>query len=74
VFLWGPSVGLPAPRRGNWIACWQESAHILCQLNRIDGSLEYKGEFVAYQQRLSILPPPWRIDPQKTGGWQSVDR
>ena len=65
-FLWAPAVGIPAPRRGDWIACWQESTYIFCQLNDIDGKLEYKGEFVSYPQKRPIPPAPWRIDPEKT--------
>ncbi len=66
VFLWAPAVGLPAPRRGNWIACWQESPHILCQLNNIDGRPEYKGEFVPYGGDRSIPPSALKIDLEKT--------
>ncbi len=66
VFLWAPAVGLPAPRRGDWIACWEESQHILCQLNNIDGTLEYKGEFLPYREKRSIPPSGLRIDAEKT--------
>ena len=66
VFLWAPAVGLPAPRRGDWIACWKESQHILCQLNNIDGTQEFKGEFLPYGERRSVLPNPLRIDAEKT--------
>jgi hypothetical protein len=65
VFLWAPAVGVPAPRRGDWIACWEETQHIFCQLNNIDGTLEYKGEFLCYGEKRSI-PRGLRIDPEKT--------
>jgi hypothetical protein len=66
VFLWAPAVGLPAPRRGDWLACWEESGQILCQLSDIDGSVEYKGEFIPYDQRVPIPAGELRIDSMKT--------
>jgi hypothetical protein len=66
VFLWAPAVGLPAPRRGDWIACWEEAPSILCQLNNIDGTPEYKGEFVPYGENRSIPPTALKIDSEKT--------
>jgi hypothetical protein len=66
VFLWAPAVGLPAPRRGDWLGCWQESGQILCQLNDIDGSLEYKGEFVSYDHKGPTAAKDLRFDSMKT--------
>ena len=66
VFLWAPAVGLPAPRRGDWLACWEESEQILCQLNDIDGSLEYKGEFLPYAHKRAIPADELKIDSVKT--------
>ena len=65
-FLWAPAVGLPAPRRGSWLSCWEESEHILCQLNNIDGRLEYRGEFIGYWEKGRIAPSELKIDPGKT--------
>ncbi len=66
-FLWAPAVGLPAPRRGSWLSCWEESQHILCQLNNIDGAFEYKGEFTEYREQ-RLIPPSelLKIDLGKT--------
>ena len=66
VFLWAPAVGLPAPRRGNWLSCWEENQHILCQLNKIDGTFEYKGEFAEYREKRLIPPGELKIDSEKT--------
>ena len=66
VFLWAPAVGLPAPRRGDWIACWKENQHILCELNNIDGTEEYKGEFLPYGQKSSVSPNALRINAENT--------
>jgi hypothetical protein len=66
VFLWAPPVGLPAPRRGNWLSCWEESQRVLCQLNNIDGALEYKGEFTEYRGKGPISPSELIIDSEKT--------
>ncbi len=64
-FLWAPAVGSPAPRRVSWLSCWVESQHILCQLNNIDGTLEYKGEFVGYREKRLIPPSELKIDPKR---------
>src|ERR1700726_4068247 len=66
VFLWAPAVGLPAPRRGDWLACWEEGQQILCQLNDIDGKLEYKGEFVRYGAKGPIPASVLKINSIKT--------
>src|SRR3954468_5180069 len=28
-FLWAPHVGLFGPRRGWWLSCWEDAAHIV---------------------------------------------
>jgi len=66
VFLWAPAVGLPAPRRGSSLSCGEESHHILCQLNNIDGAFEYKGEFIEYREKRLIPPSELKIDAEKT--------
>jgi hypothetical protein len=71
VFLWAPAVGVPAPRRGDWLGCWEEGQQILCQLNNIDGRLEYKGEFVLYSAKVPIPPSTLKIDSIKTR-WDAV--
>lgn len=66
VFLWAPAVGLPAPRRGDWLACWEENGETLCQLSDIDGSMEYEGEFIPYTHKGPIPTGELRIDLMKT--------
>jgi hypothetical protein len=66
VFLWAPAVGLPAPRRGSWLSCWEEGQHILCQLNNIDGTFEYRGEFTEYREKRLIPPGGLKIDSGRT--------
>jgi hypothetical protein len=39
----------------------------LCELDNIDGTLEYKGEFVPYQEKRLIAPSELKIDSSKTG-------
>jgi hypothetical protein len=77
VFLWAPAVGLPSPRRGSWLGCSEENEKILCQLNNIDGRLEYKGEFVRYGDKAAISSNHLRIDSIKTNRYDDkvwVDR
>jgi hypothetical protein len=66
VFLWAPAVGLPAPRRGDWLACWNEAQHTFCELDNLDGSYEYKGEFISYPQKNSVETAALKVDPEKT--------
>ena len=67
VFLWAPAVGLPAPRRGDWLACWRENQLILCEMNHIDGAPEYKGEFVPYARSRPTSTIALKIDTSKSG-------
>jgi len=66
VFLWAPAVGLPVPRRGSWLACWDDNSHTRCQLSDIGGTLEYEGEFVLTGERSSVPASRLKIDPEKT--------
>jgi hypothetical protein len=66
VFLWAPAVGVPAPRRGDWIACWEESGRAFCELSDINGSVEYKGEFLPYAPKGTESGADIRVDPAKT--------
>jgi hypothetical protein len=67
VFLWAPAVGVPAPRRGWWFSCWEESAQDICELNNLDGSLQYKEEFLSYSHRGPVAQSALQIDTSKTG-------
>jgi hypothetical protein len=66
VFLWAPHVGLPAAKRGWWLACWEDAGHNQCKLSGIDGDLEYEGEFISYGQKGPVPADQLKIDPEKT--------
>ena len=66
VFLWAPAVGLPAPRRGDWLACWRENQQTLCEVDNIDGSFEYKGEFVPFGEKELVSTSALKIDALKS--------
>ncbi len=59
-------LGVPAPRRGDWLACWEEKEQTLCQLNDIDGSMEYEGEFIPFGHKSRPTADQLRIDAMKT--------
>src|SRR2546421_1171471 len=66
VFLWAPHVGLPAPKRGWWMACWENAGRNYCKLSGIDGNPEFEGEFVPYGRKGPFQADQLRIDPTKT--------
>jgi hypothetical protein len=66
VFLWAPAVGLPAPRRGRWLACWDDNSHTRCRLSDIGGTLEYEGEFVLLGAKGPVSASQLKIDSEKT--------
>jgi hypothetical protein len=66
VFLWGPNVGFPGPRRGSWLACSEAAGHNRCTLSGIEGDIEYEGEFVPYGRKGSIPASQLKIDQTKT--------
>lgn len=66
VFLWAPYVGLPAPKRGWWLVCWEEAGHDWCKLSGIKGEAEYQGEFVSYPHKRLIPADQLKIDPTMT--------
>src|SRR5216110_2681623 len=66
VFLWGPHVGFPGPRRGWWLVCSEEAGHNRCTLTGIDGNVQYDGEFVPYGHKAAIPASQLKIDPVKT--------
>jgi hypothetical protein len=67
VFLWAPHVGLPASRRGWWLACWEDAGHNYCKLSRVDGNPEYEGEFFPNGHKDPFHADQLRIDTTKTG-------
>ena len=50
VWLWGPNVGLPGPKRGLWLDCRRGSVReaIHCATTDKAGVVEYEGEFLLY--------------------------
>jgi hypothetical protein len=67
VFLWAPHVGLPAPRRGSWLACWRViEGSDRCRLSAIDGKTEYEGEFVPYGRKPPLPTDQMSINAEKT--------
>jgi hypothetical protein len=67
VFLWAPYVGLPAPRRGWWLACWKSiEGPDRCRLSDINGGTEYEGEFVPYGRKPALPTDQMRINADKT--------
>ena len=66
VFIWAPAVGLPAPRRGRWLSCWESAGHNRCKLSAMDGNTEYEGEFIPYRLKGSVPADQLKIDAEKT--------
>ncbi len=67
VFLWAPSVGLPSPRRGNWLNCWADaSGHNQCRLTAQNGVLLYQGEFIPYGQAAAVPSSQLTINSAKS--------
>jgi len=74
VFLWAPAVGFPGglPRRGWWLACWENAGHDRCRLSDIDGGTKYEGEFIRYGDRRSVAARELQLDSSKTTAEKSV--
>lgn len=66
VFIWAPHVGVPVPRRGWWIACWESEGKNWCSVSWIDGTLKYQGEFIPYRRTTSVPTAELIIDAEKT--------
>jgi len=66
VFLWAPYAGVPGPRRGWWLACWEQSETDYCRLSGIDGAITYEGQFVQYGHTGPLPADQLIIDPIKT--------
>lgn len=67
VFLWAPYVGVPSPKRGNWLNCWEDATgRNQCRLARQDGATVYQGEFIPYRQTSAVAASQLRIDPDKS--------
>ena len=64
-WLWAPSVGLPAPKRGMWVSCWQdENSH--CRTTDKDGRLYYEGVFLPYKGQTRLPAGDLAIDVART--------
>lgn len=66
VFLWAPHVGLPAPRRGWWLACWEHQDTSRCRLSNVNGVTEFEGEFVPYGRQGPVASGELRIAARRT--------
>jgi hypothetical protein len=68
VFFWGPPVGLPAPKRGDWITCWFDPKQNVdrCRIVRMNGSLQYEGVFIPYGGQAPIPENQLLIDSKMT--------
>lgn len=68
VFFWGLPVGLPGPKRGDWITCRfdpKQSAD-RCRIVEMDGSLLYDGVFVPYGEQGPIPESDLLLDSKMT--------
>jgi hypothetical protein len=66
VFMWAPYLGVPGPRRGSWLLCWENAGHTRCKLSDVDGKTEYEGEFVPYGDKGPLGADQLKIDPEKS--------
>jgi hypothetical protein len=68
VWLWAPSVGLPAPKRGIWLACWNGSHDGKCRCKTIDkdGRTLYEGMFLPYRQERPVSGSDLTINIEQT--------
>jgi hypothetical protein len=59
IFFWGLPVGLPAPKRGDWVSCNFDPKlnQDVCRIVAMDGVLTYKGIFIPYLAKM-----PWHDD------------
>lgn len=65
-FLWAPHVGLPAPRRGWWLACWEDRGSDRCRLSNIGGVTEFEGDYVPYNEKGPLPLERLQIAARKT--------
>ena len=68
VFLWAPPVGLPAPRRGDWVHCWQQPnwGQDRCRLSTIDGTALFEDDYIPDQGGAPVPRGELQIDPVGT--------
>ncbi|HXU21773.1 MAG TPA: hypothetical protein VN788_14410 [Verrucomicrobiae bacterium] len=66
VFLWAPSVGLSAPKRGWWLSCTEDAGQNRCTLSDIKGNTEYEGEFLSSNGKGPVPADQLKIDTRRT--------
>jgi len=73
VFLWAGHLGLPAPKHGTWIECWDDSKSEAneCRLTEMDGTRAFEGTFLADTSRAAVPQSELEILSEQTS--QSVD-
>jgi hypothetical protein len=74
VFLWAGSVGLPSPRRGNWVECWvdQIDKANVCRFTDMAGHVYYEGAFLPDRGNGLIPPHDLRIRSRFTSDWAPI--
>jgi hypothetical protein len=70
VWLWGPAVGLPAPKRGTWLNCWIATnagapGQFHCKTTDKSGRQLYEGVFLPYKQEGLISQSELIIDTEQ---------
>lgn len=77
VFIWGLPVGLPAPKRGNWVNCWFDPKENVdeCRVASVNGALLYQGPFLPYQGQTPVPENELAVDSKTTSqnGPEQVD-
>lgn len=69
VFLWGPHLGIPKPKKGLWLNCWQgASGRDQGGLSQQNGERIYQGEYLSYKQAYPVAESERKIDAVKSDG------
>jgi hypothetical protein len=68
IFFWGLPVGLPAPKRGDWVSCNfdPELNQDVCRVVAMDGVLIYQGIFMPYLAKTPLHDDQLTIDANLT--------
>jgi len=79
VFLWAGGLGLPAPKHGTWLECWEDTdQHVdKCRLTEMDGTRDYTGIFVPDNKQGVITQSDLKIesiDTANTTFWVRIDQ
>jgi len=74
VFIWGASVGLPSPKRGNWVECWFDNKNNLdmCRFTDMKGSVYYEGVFSPDDGEKPLHQSELKIRSRLTSDWSPI--